>query len=521
MTHETVNRLAAEHMKTVFGYAFSRLSDPNEAEILASDILYALLKSAPNLRDESKFYPFLWRIAENTFANYLRGKHPLSTDEFDESTASDPVQEEILLREDLALLRRELSLLSEEYRRATVLYYMEDKSCAEIAQALETSVEMVKYYLFRARKLLKEGMTMNRTFGEKSYNPQHFEIDFYGDHGGDDDLYHLFQQRKLPGNILVSAYYTPVTMQELSIELGVATPYLEDEINFLLAKHLLTRKNGKYQTNITVFTDRCTEEITEKIRPTVESAAKTFAETFSTAFRDRYGSRFPDENLLRWQAFFLCTRFAMQKFEKHFFEQYGSFPRDGIYHHLRGDAGIVWGRSWNSDPSDDSTARIYGIYEGTAADGRGTVHAINFGQILNAQHYTGYDLDQISCTAVGCFAYLPDDCKTYQRDTGYVTPDNRPNFAVYTPEEFAELPILLAPSINLLLDFLKQNLTVITRVTAEHAPEYIRKTAKFTGAFVYQFTGIQYLTETLFQSDWLKPVADTAKPALCVIDHTK
>ncbi len=520
MTHEAVNRLATEHMKTVFGYAFSRLSDPNEAEILASDILYALLKSAPNLRDESKFYPFLWRIAENTFANYLRGKHSSLSDEFDDSTVSDPVQDEILLREDLNILRRELSLLSEEYRRATVLYYMEDKTCAEIAQVLGTSVEMVKYYLFRARKLLKEGMTMTRTFGEKSYHPQLFAIDFYGDHGGDDNLYLLFEQRKLPGNILISAYYTPVTLQEMSIELGVATPYLEDEVNFLLDKQLLIRKNGKYQTNITIFTDRCTEEITEKMHPTIEATAKTFVETFDNAFRVKYSSRFADENLLRWQMFFLCTCFAMKEFETHFYEQYGYFPRDGVYNHLRGDSGIVWGTSSSVTPSN-SIPRIYGIYEGTAYDGRGIVHAINFGQLINAQHYTDNDLDQISCTAVGCFDYLPNECKIYQRETGYVTPDDRPNFAVYTPSEFAELPTLLTPSINLLSDFFKQNLAIITRITAEHAPEHIRKAAKFTGAFVYQFTGIQYLVETLFQNGWLNPVEDTAKPALCVIDRTK
>ncbi len=521
MTHETVNRLAAEHMKTVFGYAFSRLSNPNEAETLASDILYALLKSAPNLRDESKFYPFLWRIAENTFANYLRGKHPPSSDEFDESTTPDPVQEEILLREDLALLRRELSLLSEEYRRATVLYYIEDKSCAEIAQTLETSVEMVKYYLFRARKLLKEGMTMNRTFGEKSYNPQRFEIDFYGDHGGDDNLYTLFQERKLPGNILVSAYYTPVTLQEMSMELGVATPYLEDEVNFLLSKHLLIRKNGKYQTNITIFTDRCTEEIEEKIQPLLESTAKNFTETFDDAFCNRHGSKFVDENLLRWQAYFLCIRLAMKNFEIHFYEQYGLFPRDGVYNYLRGDSGIVWGRSSYATPSSNSIPRIYGIYEGTSSDGRGIVHAINFGQLINAQHYTGNDLDQITCTAVGCFDYLPDHCKIYQREIGYVTSDDQPNFAVYTPEEFAELPTILSPGIRIIVDFFKQNLAVITRITTEHAPEHIRKTAKFTGAFVYQFTGIQHLTEILFRNGWLKPVDDIAKPTLCVIDYTK
>ena len=70
---------------------------------------------------------------------------------------------------------------------------------------------------------------MNRTLGEKSYNPVRFEIDFWGTKAGDDNEYRSFRERKIRGNILLAAYYTPISAQELSIELGVAMPYLEDE----------------------------------------------------------------------------------------------------------------------------------------------------------------------------------------------------------------------------------------------------------------------------------------------------
>lgn len=518
MDIETVNRLTAENMKTVFGFALSRLNDPKEAEILASDILYALLKSAPNLRDAEKFYPFMWRVAENTFVNYLRKKRPTEPEETDESSTHDPVQEEILLREDLALLRRELSLLSAEYRKATVLYYMEEKTCAEIAETLGTSVEMVKYYLFRARKILREGMNMNRTFGEKSYNPKIFKIDFYGTKAGDDNLYRVFRQRKILGNILAAAYYTPVTMQEMSVELGVASAYLEDEVNFLMDKHLLTKKSGKYQANIPIFTDECTGEIQQKIQPVIEAAAVKFTETFGNAFRERHGTKFTDENLLRWQAVMLCSHFAMRELEQIMQQQYGSFPDDGVYNYLRGGRGIVWGRCSAISRQLDESRDIHGIYEGRAADGRGGVLAINFGQIGNAQNFKSGDLDQISCTGIGYFDYLPDDCKTYQRETGYAV-DGRPNFAVYTPAEFDELPELLNDSVQVFLDTLTRNLDLISRVTSEHAPEHIRKTARYTGAFVYEFTGVSGLVAQLYDSGWLKPVEDTAKPAMCVINY--
>lgn len=69
---------------------------------------------------------------------------------------------------------RELSLLSKQYREIIVAYYFTGKSCSEISADLGISTEMVKYYLFKTRKILKEGIGMSREFGEKSYNPGTF-----------------------------------------------------------------------------------------------------------------------------------------------------------------------------------------------------------------------------------------------------------------------------------------------------------------------------------------------------------
>jgi len=521
MEQETVSRLITDNMKTVLGFALSRLNDPQEAEILASDILYALLKSAPKLRDESKFYPFMWRVAENTFVNYLRGKRPAKAEITDESSGSDPVEEEILLREDLTLLRRELTLLSANYRTATVLYYMEDKSCTEIAETLGTSAEMVKYYLFRARKVLREGMNMNRVFGEKSYNPKMFEIDFYGEHGGEDSLYTVFRQRKILGNILLAAYYAPVTVQELSIELGVAVPYLEDELNLLTEKFLLVRKNGRYQTNIPVFTQECTEEIELKTRTVIREAAQKFMQASDTAFRECYGSRFADENLLRWQIVTLCSHFSLERLELLMKETYGSvYPADDVYRNLRGGSGVVWGCSFSAAVQPKSSETIKGIYRGRSADGRGEVIAINFGQIRNAQVCSGSHLDAVSCTGVGCYAYLPKECREFQLENGYVI-DGRPNFAVYTSAEYSGLANLLNEPLQVFTDAFRKNLDCITRITVNHAPDSVRKTAQHTAAFVYQFSGVERLVGELYADGWLGPVEDSAKPALCVIDRTR
>lgn len=195
-----LEQLITENMKSIFGFALTRLGNVAEAEWLASDILYEIVRSAPNLKDEERFYGFMWKIAENVYMDYLRkkSKDTSRTTELDENIAdeSESVLEEIVKKEELNLLRRELSLLSKQYRETTVLYYIENLSCSEVAKKLQISTEMVKYYLFRARKIIREGMNMERLYGEKSYRPNIFEIDFWGTKAEDDREYSKEERSK-------------------------------------------------------------------------------------------------------------------------------------------------------------------------------------------------------------------------------------------------------------------------------------------------------------------------------------
>ena len=142
-----LEKLIAENMKSVFGFALTRLGNATEAEDLASDILYKILRSADSLKDEERFFGFMWKIAENTYMDYLRKKARSArrTVELDETIAdeADSALDTIIRKEELNLLRRELSLLSRQYRDTTVLYYMEALSCSEIATKLKISTEMV------------------------------------------------------------------------------------------------------------------------------------------------------------------------------------------------------------------------------------------------------------------------------------------------------------------------------------------------------------------------------------------
>lgn len=519
-----LEKLITENMKSIFGFALTRLGDVMEAELLASDILYEIIKSTTKLKYEERFYGFMWKIAENTYMDYLRkkSKNASKITQLDENIAdeSDSALEIITKKEELDLLRRELSLLSKQYRDTTVLYYIENLSCSEVSEKLNISVEMVKYYLFRARKIIRKGMSMERLYGEKSYRPNIFEIDFWGTKAGEDNEYRDFKKRKIKGNILLAAYYSPVTIQEISIELGVSLPYLEDEINLLIDRQYLVCKNGKYLTNIPIFTLDCTKVIDGKLKELTEITAEKFI-AVSDEFFSCFGNRFGNENLARWQKVLMCLHYSLIDTENSLEKNYGKLPSDGPYSFVNGGGGhgIIWGRSKENSVSDNLPNGIQGIYNGCpSGDGRGSVIAMNFEQTLNVQHFEGGLTDSVVCTAVDCYDHLPDDWKKRMEMLGYAN-NGKANFAVWSTQEYGELRTVLEKCITIVSELNRKTSEIAATVTADLAPAHIRQTAEYVGAFVYRFNSIENLVDALCDMDWLKPARNNEKPTICVVKN--
>ena len=219
-----------DSMKSIFSFSLARTDNATEAEDLSQQIITELLVSCHRLKDIKAFYGWMWSVAKNTYSKYIRllskEKYHLefSGNEndiyFNIADSKSNIEENFILKENSNLLRRELSLLTRQYREAVVKYYIEDKSCAQISQELSVTLETVKHLLFKARKILKEGIYMTREYGEKSYNPGVFKLDKWIKSGytpAIQELDKLCETRKLPGNILLSAYYTPLTMDEISM----------------------------------------------------------------------------------------------------------------------------------------------------------------------------------------------------------------------------------------------------------------------------------------------------------------
>lgn len=151
---EAFEVLAERCRPWLFGVCFRLLRDASTAEDLVQETLLRAFRDLGQLRDPSRFRPWLSRIAVNACRMHLRrlavtaSEHPL-----DEQSVAGVQAPDAPLGIDEALAR-----LGAATRRMLRLFYVEERSHAEIAEALALSPAAVKSRLHRAREKLRKEM---------------------------------------------------------------------------------------------------------------------------------------------------------------------------------------------------------------------------------------------------------------------------------------------------------------------------------------------------------------------------
>ena len=316
MEKEKSDKLIADAAKTIFSYCRARTNSKEEAEDLSQDIILKLLRVRENLRDEKAFYGFMWTVAGNVYKDWCRKRKNIAECELDDNISDDSVPLcELLEKEaDLKLLYRELGLLSEQYRKVIVMHYFDEHKVTDISKSLDISESKVKFLLYKSRKILKEGMNMERTNGNLSFNPKHLILAGSEKGGAAEEWLSILNlvnhnDNLTAQNILFACYNDRCTAEEISLEIGVAVPYLEGDLHRLREKELLIKKNGRYETNFVIFTKEFAEESNEKILP----VCREMAGMISRFLDERLGDiksigfhRIGDDNLLKWHITHMC-----------------------------------------------------------------------------------------------------------------------------------------------------------------------------------------------------------------------
>lgn len=519
---KTASRLIEENLHTIFAWSLSRLYDKTEAEDLTQDIICAVLRSVSRLENDDAFFGFLWRIAENTFRSRIRKKRPEQESYEDHRGVYLITPEDSYIEsEQLLTLRRELSLLSERYRETTVRYYIYGKSCSEISAELNISREMVKYYLFKTRKILKEGIGMTREFGERSYAPSTFRMDFWG--GSSNGYWEIFE-RRLPGNILLSAYDKPVTVTELSVELGVSAPYLEDELKILVQHDIIKKLGDKYQTNIIIFTSDYDRRTTEKFRPVYEKAAEKFNRSLDGILPqlknlDFYGNTYDDDRL-KWTFANIAMYHAIIQSDDDGKEKYGEYPplSNGSY-------GFVFG--YDNDYENHRFNGIYGYMDNS--DHTAFVSAENYKIIEKCQYFKPGNMEKsvLALTDAVMFKTADENNDQLTRliGEGFISSDKgrlSPNFPVFGGGMFyGEMKKLLEPAVGEAYACMKNICGIAAECLTEYVPKSLRDKCGQMAVIRHQMDAMAYIIEEMVRNGQL--IVPDERVNLCMfgVDNTK
>ncbi len=243
-----------EMIPKIYGFCRVKLNTVEDAEDLSQDICLEVLQAINTGKQIDNLNAFVWSVSNHMFYNWLRKKKHGTTAYLSDLIISDEdIEGEYILREQKNLLRRELSLVSGNYRCAIVMHYYDNLSCEEIGRLLGKSAGTVKWWLHDARIAIEKGMNAMREYGEKSYRPGKLALSCTGNPGGNFEPM-ICAQRKSAQNILLAAYKEPITITELCEELGISAPYIEDEVEYLVKNQLMKEvSKGKYQTDFVIL----------------------------------------------------------------------------------------------------------------------------------------------------------------------------------------------------------------------------------------------------------------------------
>jgi RNA polymerase sigma-70 factor, ECF subfamily len=159
--------LIRRYQRQAVAVSYRLLGNSQDALEVTQDAFLKGFTSIRTLQKPEAFAGWLMRIVSNLSLNYRRGRRSRLAAPLDDLMAgSEPEGEAAEQDPERAMesremgerLKRALAELPEKQRLAIVLFTIEEQPQKQVAEAMDCSVEAVKWHVFQGRKKLKELM---------------------------------------------------------------------------------------------------------------------------------------------------------------------------------------------------------------------------------------------------------------------------------------------------------------------------------------------------------------------------
>ena len=320
-----IDMYANKYLGKIFYFCLKKTGNELDAADLSCEISLEIVQALARGKDPEKINAWIWAVARNRWAKWAAKRYYHALEQVDIEDYSDVlpsvknVEDDIIHSQELECVRRELAFIRSDYRNLLVAHYFEEKSVSQISHQFGIPLGTVKTKLRSSRKMLKEGMDMARQFGTRSFQPE--TIRFISSGNQPSGLPFRAVNRKLPVNILCAANNNASTIEELSMELGIAMPYMEEEVGLLTESELLRKlDNGKYITNFFISPKECQNEINELCCQFAEKHYKTIWNIAGQLMakgneRKIFSGIFSDADAQSYYAFLIEQKLELHEFQ--------------------------------------------------------------------------------------------------------------------------------------------------------------------------------------------------------------
>lgn len=153
-----MNAIYDEYYYKIYYWAIKKTNNKEDAEDLTNSIFIAIFNYFNKNININKINNLIWKIAYNIWCTrakrYIKEKDNVSYEDINEIGIKDTALDKIIYKDIVSNLNK--FLLTDKENNSFKMYYINDFSIKEISKRLNTSESNIKYYLYNARKKVKE-----------------------------------------------------------------------------------------------------------------------------------------------------------------------------------------------------------------------------------------------------------------------------------------------------------------------------------------------------------------------------
>ena len=152
------HRLMKKYETNIYTFILSLVKNPEDAEEITDDVFWKAYQNLSSLKEPSRFYPWILKIAKNQCQDWQRKKQAsfLSLHEVSATAKIPPVDELLLLREAISKVLQAMEMLPEVEKGLLKARYMEDASYEELQSRHGLSYKAIAMRLFKAKRKVRE-----------------------------------------------------------------------------------------------------------------------------------------------------------------------------------------------------------------------------------------------------------------------------------------------------------------------------------------------------------------------------